>query len=105
LDVARTETVLKEDTMSDDWKDCERPWTIDEFVWDRRKSAPEAVVWSTEPPKLDGHYWIYRPDSERLDVLEVAWGDLFLGGAPAEQVADLGEWLYGPRIAPPEAPK
>jgi hypothetical protein len=106
LDVARTETVLKEDAMSDDWKDCDQPWTIDEFL-EAREYAPDAhpAVWSTKQPEEDGHYWIYRPETLHLDIIEIADGDVFLGDRLVASPYSYGPWLYGSRIPTIKAPK
>ena len=89
--------------MSDDWEDCERPWTIDEFLGGRQ---PAPVEWSTKQPEEEGHYWIYRPETLYLDVVEIADGDVFLGDRlMSGAYSPHNPWRYGPRISPPGAPK
>ena len=90
--------------MSDDWKDCERPWTIDEFLEARERSTLDEThlaVWSTERPTEDGHYW-FKNYLGFLDVLEISLGEAYLG----EKYLEEGEAaLYGPRIPTIKAPR
>ena len=85
----------------EDWKDCDKPFTLEdlEVRWSLREPAELGQYWAAP---LEGFDSVLK-DNNGVAVVEVCPGGVFYG---MQNISGwIGRFWFGPKLAPPAAPK